>query len=113
MSENLNDVLGLPVKVKDFIDKKNRVAYPVKMVDFTSFIDNFSLINGNDLWKNFVMQHSADALKAVLSMTFKDDKIEDLMENINAGNFKSIIDIIMKINGINLIEDDEKNAVEV
>lgn len=111
--EDLDKILGLPQECNLFLDKKKRTAYPITMKDFKKFINNFTLINTEKLWSNMIFDENINAVKNVLSMSFKDDDIDDILENINARNFKEIFKLIMDINGIEFKKDDPKNKVEV
>lgn len=111
--ENMRDVLGLPQDVT-FKEGLAKMAYPVTMDLFPLFMENFAYVNYKEFWKNFMYPESKEALQKVLSLTFKDDKIEDLEKLINAGNFQTIITTLMAINGIEAKgEDDGKNQMEV
>lgn len=116
MADKLEDVLGLPQECGDFTDGKVRVAYPVTMKNFPTFISNLGYVNPKNLWNNMVFDEGINAVKAVLTASFKDDDIDEIMENINARNFPQIMNTIMRINGINLDrseDSDPKNEMEV
>lgn len=112
--EKLQDVLGTVQKVGCFADKKKRAIYPVTMREFPDFIEKFTFINTEKMWSTMIFEEGLNALKTVLATSFKDDDVEELMDQVNAGNYKELIDTIMAINGIDFnMVDEEKNVKEV
>jgi hypothetical protein len=112
--DGLKNVLGVAQKLDCFTDKKKRTAYPVTMRDFPDFIEKFTFINTEKMWSTMIFEEGLNALKSVLTVSFKDDDIDGLMDQVNAGNYKELIDAIMSINGIDFNKaEDEKNVMEV
>jgi hypothetical protein len=63
---------------------------------------------------NFLSEENQKALEEVLKVSFQDSDFEELQDQINAGNFKEIMEFILRINGINLRPTDtRKNVKEV
>jgi hypothetical protein len=85
------------------------------MSKFPEFIENFSFININKMWTTMLFEDGQTAIKKVLTLTFRDEQIEDVLDNIHAGNFTQIIEVILDINGVDLKRqgDDEKNVERV
>ena len=114
MSNNLQEVLGLPQEVKGFKDGKHRKAYPVTMRVFPEFVTHFAQVNINKFWTNFLFEDGVASLRKVLEMSFLDDDIEVLVDNITAKTYKEIMETLMAINGIELNnEESSKNQKEV
>lgn len=115
MSDNINEVLGLEQKLNCFTDKKKRTAYPVTMRDFTEFVEKFTFISPDKMWRTMIFEEGLESLKFVLTKTFKDDDVDGIMDQVNAGNYKELIGTIMAINGLdfNTDDDDGKNTKEV
>lgn len=115
MNEKIEDVLGLPQKISDFTDGKVRTAYPVTLKDFPAFVANLGYVNPKSLWNNMLFDEGVKAVETTLSMVFKEEPIDELMENINARNYPVIIGKIMAINGINIDKkaDEDPNIKEV
>lgn len=109
MVETLKDVLGQSQKVKSFLDKKERLLTPVKMKNFPEFIEAFSQINRNEMWANYLFPESQESIKKLIQMSFPNEDIDVIQDNITAGNFNAIMDLIMQVNGIELVKD-EKNV---
>ncbi|MBW7473998.1 hypothetical protein K0T92_04530 [Paenibacillus oenotherae] len=80
MTEKLEDVLGLPQECKDFTDGKVRIAHPVTMKKFPSFVSNLGFIKPKSLWNNMIFDEGINATRIVLVSTFKDEDIEDVMD---------------------------------
>ncbi|WP_336786956.1 hypothetical protein [Paenibacillus sp. MMO-177] len=116
MAEDIRAVLGLPYDCSGFTDGNSRTVYPVTMKKFPSFIENVRFINPKALWNNMIFDEGIAAVTYVMKESFRDDDVDDVMENINAGNFVEIIDTILTINGIPTQKDEDKegkNGTEV
>lgn len=116
MAEDMRAVLGLPHDCKGFTDGKTRMAHPVPMSQFPTFIENVRFINPKALWNNMVFEEGIAAVTYVMTQAFKEESIKEVMDNINAGNFVEIMNTILVINGIpNEKEEDAggKNGTEV
>jgi hypothetical protein len=116
-AEKMGEVFGSPTKVNLFTDGQVRVAYPITMRNFAEFLENMSQVNPDKLWANFMFEENKEALLNVFKLTFKDVDIDTMLDVVNAMNFSKIMEIVMKINGIDfkLKEDGEdgKNEKEV
>jgi hypothetical protein len=113
MSENLAEVLGLSQEVNGFKDNKPRMAHPVTMRNFPGFVNHFAQVNVKKLWTNFLFDDGKEHLIKVLEMTFVDDSIDELLDNITAKTYKNIMDTLMAINGIEFESEATKNQMEV
>lgn len=112
MAQNIRKVLGLPQKIDCFLDKKQRMAYPVTMRNFPDFIEAFAEINTEQLWVNYLLGDSSQkALVKILEMTFRDEEdVNSLLDQINAGNWVEIINTIMEMNGIERRRTEQGNG---
>lgn len=109
MAKKLESILGLPQIIKGFCDGVDRKAYPITMKEFPTFMQSLQNISGQKLWINFINDESLNALKLFFELTFKDDDYNTISKNINAGNWQDIVNIILKINGLeNLIGKSNK-----
>lgn len=114
MADDLRETLGIPQECNGFTDKKVRIAYPVTMYDFPTFIGHARFVNPKALWNNMLFDEGVTALKYVMEKSFQDEDVTDVMKNINAGNFVEIIQTILEINGIPKTDEvQEKNVTEV
>lgn len=108
MKEDFNEFLGLPQEMDGFLDGNKRTVYPVTMDKFPRFMDAFTYISISDMWRNFAWPEGIENIKTVLNMSFHTD-IDGVMQNINAGNYKKIMGMIMKINGMEIEKKGEDN----
>lgn len=112
--EDMNKVLGLGEKYSNFPDKKERNIYPITMRNFQEFVGSFGMINAKKMWVNYLHEETAEAVKKVISMSFRDEKdLDTLYEQINAENFSDIISVIEVINGFQEIGKEDPNQMEV
>jgi hypothetical protein len=115
MSDSLSEVLGLPQECGNFTDGVVRMAHPISMLDFPTFMTHLGQVSISELWKNMIFDHSINALRYMMEKTFTGDSVESVMENINARNYPVVMKTMIDMNGIKLepIDDDQKNVVEV
>lgn len=104
--DELDLALGNPNMVDVFPDGKVRNLSFVPMSKFSEFMKNVNSIDYKNLWINFMNEDMQKSLIRVLELSFKDDSIDELLEQISAENYSDIINKILKINGIELKTDD-------
>lgn len=104
--DELDLALGNPKMVDVFPDGKVRNLSFVPMSKFSEFMKNVNSIDYKNLWINFMNEDMQKSLTRILELSFKDDNIDELIEQINAENYSDIINKILKINGIELKTDD-------
>lgn len=113
---DLDTMLGNGVTLDCFPDEKQRVIYPIALKDFSDFMSHIAIINFEALWTNFLQEDSSEAINKVLEMSFKGEKLDELMSVINAQNYPKIIKKIISLNGIeidnNKSEDDDNKKKE-
>jgi len=106
---DLRVVLGLPYDFTTFLDGKVRKCYPISMKNFSEFITAFGFIDPEKMWVSFLRDEDGDNIKKVIELSFRDDSIDDILENINASNFTEIFKVIQEINGIVLGQETDPN----
>ncbi len=100
--KDLDMMVGNGQVIDSFTDKKSRVIHPIPLKNFSDFMENISIINFEKLWVNFLQEESTKAVTKVIEMSFKDEKLNALMEVINAKNYPEIIKKIIALNGIEI-----------
>jgi len=98
----LDIALGNPKVVDSFADGKNRSLNFVPMSKFSEFMKCVNSIDYKNLWINYMNEDMQESLIKVLKMSFIENELDEILEQINAENYPEIITKILKINGIEL-----------
>lgn len=112
--EDINKVLGLGEAFSRFSDSKVRTIYPITMNKFQPFMKSFAMVNPNQLWMNYMYDESIQAVKDVMTLSFREEEdIDNLFEQITNENFMDIMKVIKAVNGFEDMESTDPNPKEV
>ena len=103
--EDLTMALGLGIEVDCFLDNQPRTLYPVTLKDYPDFVSYLKNINPESISYSF-FSDNGEGLRNLIALSFGAEVVDDILENINAGNFKKFMGEIFKANGIILEKDD-------
>lgn len=99
--------LGLPVYIDDFIDGVPRKCFPYKLSQLS--ILNMYLTNIDEVDFESLQHEQLLSLTYLLSDSFKECELEDVVNNIDSTNYNEIISDIKYVSGIS----DDQGEIDI
>lgn len=105
--EELSHALGGVETLAIFLDEKPRKAYPMTLKEYMEYGDIFTTISTESL-PYTCLSGGAESLKELLRITFKDEDVDELLEQVNAKNYKELMREVMTLHGFDLGEESKQ-----
>lgn len=110
--DNLDTMVGFDFECSGFTDGKTRVGHRIKLSDFKEFLNSVVAIpyKTEFLWASYLKDNDKvrKNLATVFNLTFDED-FESLEKVMTFETLKSIYDVIIKENGIEVKEGEARD----
>ena len=103
----ITESLGLAEPITDFLDGKTRMAYPATLSTYGELMDYVMGVSLDDLPTNYFF-NGGESLKGLLQFTFRDDPLDEIMDNIGPENYVPIMKKIYAVHGFDLDRESPK-----
>ena len=99
--KDFNSALGLGVEVDCFNDGQPRTLYPITLKDYPEFISCLQSVSADNIAQSFFIDNG-EGLRNLIDLCFVSEQVDEVLDNIDANNFKTFIEQIFEANGISL-----------
>lgn len=109
--KSLSKAFGTGVEIHGFLDGKARVAIPATLADFKELMGYVREVDVENIATNFFFENP-EAITGLLDMTFRDDDIEEILNCIDASNYKQIMTDVLETHGLKIKGENEKDDIK-